>query len=165
MIEGTVGIAEAAQMLGVSEWAVRRRIKSGKLVAIRVERPQGYEWHVRLDQVALEGNSPPGAQLADDCNLVLGALVVQLAGERQRTAELEQERAELYGRLGFLQSENLQLKSQLDGAQAQLQLAQARILELEAPAVVADHSAHVEGGAKASSEKASKRPWWQFWQS
>ncbi len=133
VIEGTVGIAEAAQVLGLSEWAVRRRIKSGKLAAIRVERPQGYEWRVSLDQVAPEGNSPLGAQLANDRNLALSALVAQLAEERQRTAELEQERAELYGRLGFLQSESLHLRSQLDGAHAQLQLAQARILELEGP--------------------------------
>ena len=137
MIEDTVSIAEAAKALGLSEWAVRRRVKSGKLPAIRVERPQGYEWRISLDQLALDGDPPPGVQSADDRDPALAALVAQLADERQRTAELEQERAELYGRLGYFQA-------QLEATRGQLQAAQARILELEAPKgrVPSDESNH-----------------------
>ena len=63
-------------------------------------------------------------------------------------------------RLGFSQAEVQQLRTQLDRAEN-------RILELEAPkeapAEMANHPAHVENEANSSSEKASKRPWWQFW--
>ena len=86
---------------------------------------------------------------------------------QQAMEKLHRENLELAGRLGFYQSEIQHLKTQLEGAQLQLQLAQARILELEAPkeapAEMANHPAHVENEANSSSEKASKRPWWQFW--
>ncbi len=112
-------IAEATKALGVTEWVIRRRIKRGQLAAIQVERPQGYEWRVALRQDTPDAPSDAlGRQLADS-QQVLGALVAQLASERERTAALEQERAELYGRLGFYQ--------------AQLEQAKERIALLEAP--------------------------------
>ncbi len=112
-------IAEAAKTLGVTEWVIRRRIKKGQLAAIQVERPQGYEWRVALHQEASDAPSDALSSQLADSQQVLGALVAQLAGERERTAALEQERAELYGRLGFYQ--------------AQLEQAKERIALLEAP--------------------------------
>ena len=67
---------------------------------------------------------------------------------------------ELSGRLGFYQSEIQHLKAQLEAAQT-------RILELEAPkeasAEMANHPAHVENGPNSDSGKGSPRPWWKFW--
>ena len=82
--------------------------------------------------------------------------------ERQRVEQLEKERVELYGRLGFYQSEIQYLKNQLDGAHTQLQLAQARILELEAPkeAMVetANHPPAEQNGQDSTVQTASENP-------
>ena len=166
-MDGSVTILEAARALGISEWAVRRRVRSGKLKASLI----GREWRVYLaDPPPISGVSSSlgseapsvsgavplhgGAQppMGGDDALGNGAMAVQVLAEaleaereranlewiranqeRQRVEQLEKERVELYGRLGFYQSEIQHLKNQLDGAHAQFQLVQARLLELEAP--------------------------------
>jgi len=45
-----VPLTEAAQWLGVSVDTVRRRIRTGELVAQREQRPQGYRWLVKLPE-------------------------------------------------------------------------------------------------------------------
>ncbi len=75
---------------------------------------------------------------------------------------MSDERAELYGRLGFYQAEIQYLKAELDGVLAQLQLAQTRILELEAPkegtAESADHSPAEQNGQDSGSQAVSVMP-------
>jgi hypothetical protein len=61
-----VPIKDAAELLGVSEITVRRRIKANELLAIKSETPQGYRWLVVLedeepDQIALSpADQSPG---------------------------------------------------------------------------------------------------------
>ena len=90
----------------------------------------------------------------------LGELVALVHGKDQQITRLQDERAELYGRLGFYQSEIQHLKSQLDGALAQLQLAQSRILELEAPkeaaVETANHSPAEQNGQDSGSQALSE---------
>jgi excisionase family DNA binding protein len=50
---------EAAQLLGVSLNAVRRKIARGELVAKQVPRPQGHIWHVWLER-AQDAAQHPG---------------------------------------------------------------------------------------------------------
>lgn len=157
----TVTIGEAARILGVGEQTIRRRIKRGELTAVRVERPQGHQWQVVIDQVVTR--SPD--QVTADADQVTGSqdlvnplgpdqvtaslrlaqdLTAQLEQERARSAQLEQERAELYGRLGYFQ--------------AQLEQAQTQIKALAAP------KEPVPGGnAVLPPAEPPKRPWWAFW--
>ena len=178
-IDGGVTISDAARVLGISEQTVRRRVRRGELPAIRIERAQGYEYRIQLplphrpreaasqtdyllDQVLTISRSGGDSQPdSHDEEPVLGVLVLEQARQISR---LNDERAELYGRLGFLQSENLQLKNQLEGAHIKLQAAQVRILELEAPkGVPAEMSNHLQNVADSASQKLPSRPWWKFW--
>jgi len=57
-------ISEAALALGISPAAVRRRIRSGKIEAVRQERPQGHIWVLSQEslrtyrQKQSDGNKP-----------------------------------------------------------------------------------------------------------
>lgn len=164
-----VSIAEAASALGISEHAIRRRIKAGDLTAERVERPQGYTYLVTLPpngHVASDGaTSQPASDGAGatsqvaprrasrqepDSAAILRALELvaakdaEIAAERERGARLEQERAELYGRLGYFQ--------------AQLELAQERIRLLEAP-----KEAPPPVEPEPMKVDPPQRPWWRIW--
>ena len=154
----TVTISEAAKALGISEWAVRRRIKAGKLQATLV----GREWRVALadslsaseePQDASEQSLAVSATALEALAEALAEANVRASDERKRVAELEQERSELYGRLGFYQ--------------ARIQELERRVLELEAPkeapAEIANRPSHFENRADSGSQKVSSRPWWQFW--
>lgn len=162
-------VAEAAGALGVSEHAIRRRIRSGELLAERVQRPQGYIYlvtlpaaeHLAPDSATSQLATPPPSarsQLAprsasrqepESVTMLralemLAAKDAEIAVERARSTQLEQERAELYGRLGYFQ--------------AQLEQAQTQIKALAAP------KEPVPGGnAVLPPAEPPKRPWWAFW--
>lgn len=169
-----VSVAEAAQVLGVGEKTIRRRIQRGELSAVRVERPQGHEWRVMLDPVTTRTNGhvsrvgSHGDQVVDQVDQdrtgtvdqvtaalrLAETLADQLAHEREqagaqlaerdrRIADLEQERFQLAGQLGFYQ--------------AQLETARERIKLLEAP--------KPEPGRESTPAPAPRRPWWQIWRS
>ena len=154
----TVTISEAAKALGISEWAVRRRIKAGKLQATLV----GREWRVALadslsaseePQDASEQSLAVSAAALEALAEALAEANVRASDERKRVAELEQERSELYGRLGFYQ--------------ARIQDLERRVLELEgpkeAPDEMSNHPALRGSVAGAGSERLPRRPWWRFW--
>src|SRR5215210_8025744 len=50
----SVSVADAARILGISETTARRMVKSGRLEAKRVERPQGHVWLVRIPSPVTE---------------------------------------------------------------------------------------------------------------
>ncbi len=50
-----VGLAEAAQILGVSSETVRRRLKKGELTGDKIKTDHGYQWVVELEDLAPEG--------------------------------------------------------------------------------------------------------------
>jgi excisionase family DNA binding protein len=112
-------VADAARMLGVSESTVRRLVRTGKLEAERVERPQGHAWLVKVpvavtDQsgtshhlgAATPINQPVSEALTAWTSSVLEPLVLELrlsremiAGQAERlgyvTAELDAARAQI----------------------------------------------------------------------
>ncbi len=176
-----VSTAVAAELAGVSVRTVRRWAKAGHVPARlgshrllvdvgAVRRQAAIAGHgdtlsrpaedagpaMALDDPGDPVTAPDGPATVTGTDLALVALI-----ERQQQTILE-----LSGRLGFYQSEIQHLKVQLEGAQLQLQLAQARILELEAPkeapAEMANHpSAEQNGqgvGAQTVSEMAEERP-------
>lgn len=50
-----VGLAEAAQILGVSPETVRRRLKKGELTGEKIKTDHGYQWVVELEDLVPEG--------------------------------------------------------------------------------------------------------------
>jgi hypothetical protein len=186
---------EYAARMGISGRAVRMQLQKGKLAGFKaIDRATGLEvWWVEVatpeDPVPSEGVPtsvlPAGEVLptsefrpttsefvevpmSEDPALSesesIGSIVATF---QQAMQQLHRENLELAGRLGFYQSEIQHLKAQLEGAQLQLQLAQARILELEAPREAvsekANHPSPSENGAEAGSERSPRRPWWRFW--
>ena len=100
-----------------------------------------------------EQSLPVSAAALEALAEALAEANVRASDERKRVAELEQERSELYGRLGFYQARIRELEH--------------RILELEAPkeapVEMANHPTPSENGSNSTSQKVSPRPWWQFW--
>ena len=173
---------ELAAKRGVSDRAIRMQIAKGKLRGFRAPDPitEMEVWWVELPEEdpevaeAVLEESEVNPETSGSLPEVIGRaleLIERLHCENgeyvQQITRLNDERAELYGRLGFLQSENLQLKNQLEGTHAQLQLTQARLLELEAPkgavAETTNHLTDSENGADSGSERSPRRPWWRFW--
>lgn len=160
-----VTLADAARRLGVTEKTIRRRIKRGELAAVRVMRPQGHEWRVKLPAVQVadqvdaagvprdldedldrEGCVATADQVRPGAAVQLAQMLAeQLAAERERSAALERERFELAGRLGYFQAE--------------LEHARETIKALQAPA-----SRPSEPAAPAiPAPEEPARPWWRFW--
>ncbi len=170
-------IEQAASALGVSVMTVRRQIKRGHLKAQMVQGKFGPEWRVYLGQ-PYTSPSPAGDGLSNDlytaehslsaaqtiaqespdqAMLTLLQMFRDLQVDARRVQEanrkLHEERAELFGRLGFYQ--------------ARIQDLEYRILELqapkEAPVERANHPTPGENEADSGSGKTSGQPWWKFW--
>ena len=127
-----MSIADAARVLNISETTARRMVKSGRLEAERVERPQGHVWLVRVpspasDQVnsrhdlgAVAPADPPGQPaLAAWMTSVLEPLVAELRLSRERIEALADERA--------------QFRAERDAARAELAAVRAPQSPQEAP--------------------------------
>lgn len=95
-------VAEAAQALGLSQRTIRRHIKSGKIKAELVEGSYGPEYRI----TALE--APTAPKRAVD-NAPPDALVKAL----DMIKALQQEKAELYAQVAFLQAQYRQLEEQV----------------------------------------------------
>ena len=181
---------EYAARLGISGRAVRMQLQKGKLAGFKaIDRASGLEvWWVEVatpeDPVPLEGVPtsvlparevlptsefrPTTAEFAEvppseDPILSESESIGSIVATFQQVMEkLHRENLELAGRLGFYQSEIQHLKAQLEGAQLQLQLAQARILELEAPkeapAEMANHPSVEQNGQDAGAQTDSEMP-------
>jgi hypothetical protein len=123
-----VTVDDAARRLQVASATVRRRLKRGQLVGRQVSRPYGFDWQVWLDGVdtSVETDAAPSTPSADS---ELAQLLQHLADQN----------VQLAGRVGWLES--------------QLQQAQARVLELEAPAA--------NDTAPNVVEPAARQGWWQ----
>ncbi len=169
-----VPVTVAVRITGVGERRLRRWIAAGRLPT--VSSPHGRL--VDLDAVrrlmsltvgrsdGVSGECLMSSQVSDtavsDTNVstlgtdslaIIDRLIQQNAEQAQQISRLNEERVELYGRLGYFQ--------------AQLEAAQTRILELEAPkgvpAETANHSSPSENGAEADSKRPPRRPWWRIW--
>jgi hypothetical protein len=118
-----VSVAEAARALGVSTATVKRRIAAGTLEAEQLQRPQGFEYRVRLTRdvpapSAERSDSEPAPPLTgttQDVSAAITAAVTPLAArlivqddriERQAgiIRELERENGRLSAELAALRS-------------------------------------------------------------
>jgi hypothetical protein len=86
-----VSIPEAARLLRLSEYTVRRRLRTGELHGEQVSSPGGYTWMVQLDDELAQDNQVVGAEMA-----VMRALVARLEAQVDaQAAELESRRREV----------------------------------------------------------------------
>ena len=152
-------VPEAAKLLGITERAVRKRIEAGTLLGKR----NGREWVVLLprEPVAEPKGTSSGTDSEPDGTATEPRGTNGTSSVEAIAEKLYRDNLELAGRVGFYQAEIQHLK-------AQLEVAQARILELEAPkaapAATTNHSTPSENGADSGAQQVSPRPWWRFWQ-
>lgn len=150
----TVSIDQAAILLGLSVTTIRRRIRKGGLPAEKIDGPHGPEYRVHLEQgqratVVAEPTQgqatrvPTHDQGADHGHLsTLVAVVDRLTADN---AKLQDERSQLFGRLGFLEAELRQAREQI------------RQLTAPAPDAVPDV------GTMAPATTPDRWAWWRFW--
>ncbi len=147
-VNGGRSVSEAAEVLGISERTVRRRIKAGELRAFQMPTSQGYEWRVQLDGVSeqLDGTpdkptdpqeptEPRRSEFPDN-----GA--VQVDGmpdpDLQRALELADQ----------FQRQNVELAARVGYLQAKLEAAEQKILALAPPVV-------------DQEPERPRAPWWK----
>ena len=137
-----LSVQEAAKVLGVHEKTVRHRIRTGELHAVKVPRPQGFEWHVYLDGRPPEQVELPSPQVS-----------VQLDSptSHMNRPPGQGDNGELVRLVEKLHDENRQLAGQVGFLQAKLQDAQERIKILEAPK---------DETAAPPEQVKKRRPWW-----
>jgi excisionase family DNA binding protein len=157
-----ISVQEAAEHLGLNEKTVRRRIHLGQISAIKVPRPQGFEWRVYLDgipQPTLEAaphsihlNTTPEAlnTQADSSPVQVDMQMdTQMGSPRVHmdSSPTQMDSNELLRLVEKLHDENSQLAGQVGFLQAKLQDAQHQIKLLEGP--------------KEPEPGRSKTPWWK----
>ena len=119
--EEWIPIADAAQRLGVSQDAIRRRLKAGQLQGKREVMPQGFRWLILLDEGERSSVDGEGAQGGASHQVPLppthegaqgGAEVATLARAQEMAAYSEallapwrQQVAELSRQVGRLEAE------------------------------------------------------------
>ena len=93
MTDGRVSIKVAADRLGISQDAVRRRLKSGELAGEKETTPQGFVWRVELPadtpEVEPRGDGvvpAPGIITPDPPPVAIGEEMVELIQLRERMA-------------------------------------------------------------------------------
>ncbi|MSQ33450.1 MAG: DNA-binding protein [Dehalococcoidia bacterium] len=135
-------VAEAAQVLGVSEKTIRRHIKAGRFSATLFNGPRGPEYRIESLELRvasagaalLEEATAPGdtagatadsfpavgqaqelalAGLEGAATALLADLQVQLAAKERRIEELQQEKVQMAGKVGVLLERARHLEEQL----------------------------------------------------
>ena len=172
---GWIGLAEAAQLLGISLDAMRRRVRRGEYQRRQVRTRHGLAWQVRLDGGAhpeptvAPTDAPrvaPTVEPAATVDAAVGELVAYLR-ERDQARDQELERARRDAQAKAEAAALWMARAEL--LAAQLQQAQDRIRALEAPREPTPAEI-VPGGPTdgltvetAEGLAPPKRPWWRFW--
>jgi excisionase family DNA binding protein len=172
----TVSVAEAAGQMGVSARTVRRYIKAGTLPGELVTTSKGNEWRVSAAAVASAvsdrgaltaagGVSGPSEDSRGHPRLATEPAVrrgrgetapllrtLDLLAERdRRISQLEQERFELAGRLGYLQAELAQARDKIKALQAPKE-----------PIAPPPPAGAIFAPPPAEPEPPRRRWWWPF---
>ena len=141
-------------------------IKRGELQATLVKGRHGMEYRINSGAMLDQAWANPSSSLGK-ADASLGELIELVRDQQRQLTRLNEERAELFGRLGYFQAQLEAARTQSQVTQDELRVAQTRIVELEAPKEaapeMANHPAHAENGPNSGSEKGSPRPWWKFW--
>ena len=148
MTDGRVSIKVAAERLGISQDAVRRRLKSGELVGEKETTPQGFVWRVELpadtpevEPRADDGVPAPGITTPDPPPAAIGEERVELIQLRERMAATTEMVVRLDTEVAYLRDQleqrSRELAAERERADVIQQLALQRIEALTA--TVADN--------------------------
>jgi hypothetical protein len=152
----SVSVADAARILGISETTARRMVKSGRLEAEHVERPQGHVCLVRIlsptaDKVnsrhdlgaVAPADSPGQPALTARMASVLEPLMVELRLSRERIEVLADERATF--------------RAERDAARAELEALKAA----QTPVAAQKTPSPPEVATEPSAPAPVSAPWWR----
>ncbi len=146
---GTLGLDEAARVLGLSERTIRRMIKTGEIDAYKLKTPRGEVWRVRLGNSAPTGTQP-GKNPGTEGGTPAGNAATTAADPGTPAPPGTVELVQLVDRLT---RDNQQLAGQVGYLQARVQDQERQIALLMAP----KDDAPVETPA----EPEHRRPWWR----
>lgn len=187
-------LLEYSTLTGLSLTTIRRKIRRGELAAVLVAGRHGPEYRIPSgDHPEWSPLSTDPAQLEQATQAYAGhpsqpmhaypehpsqpyrqplssAGVVELAGvirdQQEQIARLNDERAELYGRLGFYQARMQALEDQVKMLAAPAPAVEATDLADQATVEMANHPPRIENGPDSSVPQALERPdrpWWRRW--
>jgi hypothetical protein len=172
-----VTIAEAAQRLGISKSAVRRRLHSGQLGGRQEERPQGHIWLIALPSG--QGTVPPNGHAngaartatsrhvpADDGTSRQAAAGAAVPGTAlQRAQEMavysEQLLRPYVAKIEAQATEIGVLTERTTHLQTELEATRARVAELEAAPASTETTETTETPSAPSAESRAGRSWWR----
>ena len=140
-----VPVVKAAELLGLTEGAVRQRIKRGTLP---IEKAADGSVYVQLD-ADLEGTNPDNTRTDTDS-----------------TADLRMTIERLDSEVSFLRSELITRNEELRRKDHIIAALTERIPELEAPPEAREapeETASEEEGKGEAPPQEERRPWWQRW--
>jgi len=95
----SVGIAEAARMLGLSQDTVRKRVRSGELPGKKVDAPGGFRWMVELEDRESAGIDEPRLTGASS-DVLVDLLTAQVQDLRDQLEARTREISELHQLMG-----------------------------------------------------------------
>lgn len=179
----TVTLAEYAALTGQSARTVRDKVRRGVIPAELVKGPHGFEYRLCHPDSTLPGtlledceqpNSHPDGQPTDTViegfgqgDSSLGELVALVRDQQDQITRLNDERAELYGRLGFLQARVQGLEQEIRLLKAPPESAPEPATAAEAddppPAPTSHRSGPEQNGPDSAAQKTPAAPWWAFW--
>ena len=121
MTDGRVSIKVAAERLGISQDAVRRRLKSGELIGEKEATPQGFVWRVELpaDTPEVEPRADDvfpasGITTPDPPPAAIGEETVELIQLRERMAATTETVVRLDAEVTYLRDQLDQRSKDLD---------------------------------------------------
>jgi excisionase family DNA binding protein len=139
--QGEVTIEEAARALGVSTATVRRRIRQGRLQAVKAATTTGFVYRIRLPEDAER----------------LAILPTRMEGLRGMEGMVQAFRAELSGLVDLTTTQGRRVE-ELVRENEQLR---AQVLALQAPQP--DPAADEPRATAAPAEERPRASWWRRW--
>ena len=191
----TVTLAEYAVLTGQSARTVRDKVRRGVITAELMKGPHGFEYRLchpdstvpgTLPKDCGQSNSQADGQPTDtvttgfgQSDSSLGELVALVRDQQDQITRLNDERAELYGRLGFLQARVQGLEQEV----RLLKVPQSTLVDSPdvnhgsqpavqncaqssdpAPVPTPNPPSGEQNGPVRGAECSPRGPWWRFWE-
>jgi hypothetical protein len=149
-----VDVREAAEILGISIYTVKRRAKSGELTSRQEKTATGFKWFVEVDDLQTESQSetPKNGHVQNG----------ELLRLEQFVAELQKDKALLWEEVEARRREVAELHILLQRAQEQVKLLGPLQQDLH-DAVAGLQQSSADATAAAVAEP-TRRKWWKVWE-
>lgn len=172
-----VTVAEAATALGVSDKAIRRRLKTGELKGEQRRTPQGFVWVIDLpadvqapstrSAAQQEEQAPPAGRQSDHTATVTAGMVAELATAQEAVRRLEAHLGDLRATIERQAEELAERRREAQELRALVGMVTQTVRPLPPPdRVDADQtidSPDDQTGISPQSAQLGRRSWWRFW--